>query len=187
MWCIVQPDDMAKMIIHFNDINFGKVSIVPSHFYTSTRYYRTEFKRELSQPFFIFKCIVDNLINIHYVHYRWSETYNTPTKVDVNVYSNHIWDYVLNTYIRRVKRMIKEHITPTFICNCTDAAYTLDAQKRLLTAIQKTPNRLRTIVLSDYCDSLYRYGTDVKLIQLVRPIGTCINLANIYADVITSF
>lgn len=65
-----------------------------------------------------FSIIIDNQIKVDYPHYQFKPNvknidFNTP--LQRNVYSNKIWEYIVEKYEIRVKRMIEKNEKPIFI------------------------------------------------------------------------
>lgn len=84
-----------------------------------------------------FSINVDNKVKIQYVHYKFSPKYSKPTKVDVDIFYNKIWEYITDKYNSRVNRMLKSKEDPIFIFACAKGAvnkrssFTLEQQEKL--------------------------------------------------------
>lgn len=90
MWCLIPSTDFITLINEYDLINFENVV-----FNENT-------------------AIIDNKINVVYVHYKKGDC-DTPTKIDNHVYFKNIEQYVREKYFSRLKRMIKKNEPPIFI------------------------------------------------------------------------
>lgn len=104
-WDIIKPKDMIILIKTFNKVKFENIKLLPSEFSNDTRK--------------CFKIRIDDLFEVHYPHYLKDERYkniqygSSETSVDV-LYAN-IEDYIINTYKRRLLRMLKSNEEPKFL------------------------------------------------------------------------
>lgn len=84
-----------------------------------------------------FSIIVDNLVTIQFVHYKFSPKYDKPTKIGEDIFYNKIWEYIIEKYEERIKRLLEEKAEPIFIFACAKSAenkrssFTLEEQKKL--------------------------------------------------------
>ena len=63
-----------------------------------------------------FSIIIENKIKVFYLHYVFNpkvEYYHN--KINHNIESNKIWEYIVKKYEERLTRMEKENITPIFV------------------------------------------------------------------------
>lgn len=85
-----------------------------------------------------FYIIIDNKIKIWYGHYKFDKNVNGIITKNNNVYSNKIWEYIVEKYETRVKRMLNNKESPIFIFasanNRIDNAYdfSLEQQTKLI-------------------------------------------------------
>ena len=183
MWSIVDADDMCKLIENYDKINFRNFKIEKSDYYNRTDFYRKQFSKELNQPHFIFKIRIDDLIDIHFVHYRFNTKYENKTVVDVNVFWNKIWEYVVEKYKNRVEKMLSNNEKPIFVITALETDYTLEKQQKILDLNTKH----KIILITDYPEKLKNNKTNIKILKTIRPIGTCINLAKTYNNEVLNF
>ena len=84
-------DDFIYLLKHFNELNFTKFNLCES---TPFKYYIR----------------VDDAINIQYNHYKFDPTAAELRKEPPNVYYSKIWEYIVNKYIERTRRMTEPPI-----------------------------------------------------------------------------
>lgn len=103
VWAWLTTEDVCHTIQHYTNINFRNFRIKPHH---------DEIVEDCC-----FDVLVDNQITIVNSHYRFNSNYKTEfiDKQRNIVESDHIWEYVVNKYIERVKRMEQIHEQPVFI------------------------------------------------------------------------
>lgn len=183
MWSIVSADDMIKLIENYDKINFKNFIIEKSDYYNRTEFYKKQFINELKQPYFIFKIKIDNLIDVHYVHYMFNSNYENKTVVDVNVFWNKIWEYVVEKYKNRVEKMMSFNENPKFVITAFETDYTIEKQQKLLDI--KTNHKI--ILITDNPEQLNAEKPNVLVKKAIRPIGTCIKLAETYNTDVLSF
>ena len=98
IWNILFYDSYKNLITLIDKINFNNFSI--------------KLKKEIIRD--KYACIlIDNLIEVHYIHYIQNSKYNIPTKHNngVDIYFNDILSYANDKYISRLNRMnINENI-----------------------------------------------------------------------------
>lgn len=46
-------------------------------------------------------------IDFYFQHYKYNEKYDTPTKIDIDIYYNQIYSYIFNKYFERLNRLNK--------------------------------------------------------------------------------
>lgn len=95
MWNVIDYDSMYNLIKNYNKINFNNIKIVKDKIRNNT-----------------YAIIIDNLITVRYIHYRYDETKTVPEVKGVDIYYNKIDEYVKEKYLTRLK-LIKEN--PIFI------------------------------------------------------------------------
>ena len=88
MWCLIRPEEFIFLINNYDRIDFKNFTVNEN---TVT---------------------INGKIRVFFKHYK-SGTQKTPTKIDVDVFTNNLTDYVKQKYITRVNRM--KHQTPIFI------------------------------------------------------------------------
>lgn len=124
IWSAILADSMYYLIKNWKNINFNNYIIEKSEFNN------TQNKLD------IFKLIIDNNIIAHYTHFHFNSTDNKPRIKGFDVFYNKIWEYVINKYENRLKRMNEE---PIFIIlgeyerNGTNMYdYTFEKEKKIL-------------------------------------------------------
>ena len=94
MWSLISSEDFIFLINHWNDINLKNIEIYPI---------------ENSD---IFEIKIDDKIRVRFIHHHQSLKYHELTKIGIDVYFDHMSDYLIQSYYRRLSRM-KEN--PLFI------------------------------------------------------------------------
>lgn len=96
MFTITKYTDLVNLLC--NKINFANIKMV-----------ETELPVIKGRGFDI---IVDNLIRIYFRHQIWDMQYDTPTKIGGNVHYKYIYEYIVEKYLERCKRMcsVKENM-----------------------------------------------------------------------------
>lgn len=183
MWSIVDADSMIKLIKNYKNMNFDNYELSKSDYYNRTPFYRNQYNTELSNPLFIFKITIDDLVDLHFVHYRFNACKNVPTVNGVNVESNKIWEYVVEKYSSRIKRMLANNEHPKFVITVLESDYTLEKQQE----IANLDTEYKTIMLCDNPDDIHTDNSNILIKKIIRPYGTCMNLAKTYNDVILNF
>lgn len=104
MWSVIPPEDFFYLYNHYSEINFDKIEIAfENNFY---------------------KVVIDNKVNVWYVHYKYNEHAMEPTRTihdDVIYYD--IENFILERYKTRLSRMFGE---PVFVI--TDREYITNKQ-----------------------------------------------------------
>lgn len=95
-WCIIDFNSCFNLVKHWDSINFEN--------------YRLK-----KDDNFNISIIIDNLVKVDYVHYRFHKNYNTPTKIEEDIFYNKIWEFIVDKYIKRLKKMRESNINPVFI------------------------------------------------------------------------
>ena len=87
--------DMLKLVTDFDNINFDNITL--------EKYGNCKFK-----------IIIDNKIEYKCLHYIFSPNDKVPRVEIPNVYYNKIWEYIVEKYTARLKRMKESKETPSF-------------------------------------------------------------------------
>ena len=168
IWVIIKPNDMIQLIGNFNKLNFNNIKLLSS-----------EFSNEKRQ---CFKLNIDNLVDIHYPHYLKNEYYkeiqygSTDTSVDVLYYK--IEDYIIETYKRRLNRMLINKEIPQFLILGDREGYNWDleqiykldkisGEKICLISQIKLPTPLKNVYYINY-NSENHYQTRIKNDKQIR-------------------
>lgn len=92
-WSVIDDNSICNLIKNYQKIDFNKY----------------ELTKDKNWNFYI---TIDKQVKVWYVHYRFSKTDNTIRKDDVDVFYNKIWEYIIDCYEKRIKRMTE---TPIFV------------------------------------------------------------------------
>lgn len=114
---VIDFKSMKYLIEHWNDINFYNYELVKDSQWN-------------------FSIIIDEKVKIQYVHYKFSATAKTLMVKDDELYYNKIWEFIIEKYESRLKRMQASKKLPVFILTDTlslykDAIYTNEQLKEL--------------------------------------------------------
>jgi len=119
IWTVIDFNSMLKLILNWDNINFNNYELIKDNNWN-------------------FSIIIDNNIKIQYVHYKFDKNINFIDKngTGTDIKSNKIWEYIINVYEKRIKRMQIKKEKPIFlICNSKtifkDCFYT-DEQLKIL-------------------------------------------------------
>ena len=116
-WCIMDFRSSYNLVKYFDTINWSKFELLNDKLNFSIR--------------------VDNLITIQYVHYKFDATADEPIYINGDVYYNKIWEYIVQKYVSRVKKMISYALPPIFVFACAKSAtnkrssFTVEQQRLL--------------------------------------------------------
>lgn len=119
-WNFIESDDFYNLIINYENINFNNFELI----------------KKDNWKFYI---KIDNLITIYYAHYKFNKNYNTITTIKDDVYYNKIWEYIIEKYKIRTKRMLELNEPPIFIVGSTNIGqlYTKDQLQKFCTIKDK--------------------------------------------------
>jgi uncharacterized protein (DUF1919 family) len=98
-WTFILVDDFVTLMNEWDNINFMKYTL-------EKRGKRLEDG---------FKTIIDGKVTLLWYHYLFSMKYNKPTTKGINVFSDKIWEYIIEKYEERTKRMLAANEKPIFI------------------------------------------------------------------------
>lgn len=101
IWMRITGESLKHLILNYDDINFSNY----------------ELKKDNNWNFSI---IVDDCIEIHYSHYKFDASYNTPTKVGDSIRYCKIWEYIAAKYETRYQKMDNP---PIFVIDAWDGMY----------------------------------------------------------------
>lgn len=134
-WNIIDYDSMYYLINHWSEIDFLNFNI------------EKDDKWNLS-------IIIDGNVKVQYIHYHFDRNCSSPKVRGNDVYYNKIWEFCVDKYKSRVKRMLDTHEEPIFILVWPNAAklklgyYTKEQVDRLKCA------QYKVITSFDYSDDL---------------------------------
>lgn len=137
IWMVAPYDTIYNAMMHFFDINWSNITINESKKRRNT-----------------FIITVDRLLELHYVHYIFSPEYPEltikPHKIypeyDGDILSDHIWEYVVETYIKRTKRMIQSGELPMFLVR--DEKFASENNKKTLHDIALAEAPFKRVIIT---------------------------------------
>lgn len=110
-WNVIDFKSMQYLITNFEAINYDNFEIQKDKNWN-------------------FSIIIDNAVQIQYVHYKFKPECKIITTHGVDVYWNKIWQYIVEKYEERTKRMLESNNKPLFIIgsihNWQDHVYSED-------------------------------------------------------------
>lgn len=137
IWMLCPSQSIYSLFTYFSDIHWDKFNIAPSEIKTNT-----------------YKITVDGQIDIHYVHYVFNpsksilcdkRSYNRNLPISDNeIEYCRIWEYVVQKYVERVKRMLTLHESPIFLL--TDHSTKADTMS--IDTVMKCPSKYRRILFT---------------------------------------
>lgn len=95
-WNYIESKDMYNLIANYNNINFLNYELVKDNNWN-------------------FSIIIDNLVKVNYVHYKFNPHKSKLFYHGNDISSNNIWKYIIKKYNERVNRMLLLNEDPTFI------------------------------------------------------------------------
>lgn len=145
IWNLIDFESMYYLIKNFQDINFKNYDI----------------KKNANWSFSI---IIEDKIELKYIHYKFDKNANNIIYKDIDVYYNRIWEYIVDKYDKRLNVMLNNTSSPIFILangyNRPETNLTYN-QIRLLNDCKKN------IICA--VDKLYPEFTNIK--QTLRNVG----------------
>ena len=86
MWCVIPPEDFHYLYSHYNDIDFTKIELVKKGKF--------------------YKVVIDEKVNVYYVHYLYDRNATKPRKKSrVDLVYNKMDEYIIEKYKTRLERM----------------------------------------------------------------------------------
>lgn len=98
IWTLFDPDEYIDFIDNFDTINFDNYELIKEGNGLSNN----------------FQLLIDCKYHLKFIHYNFEASADTPYIKGVDVYYNRIWEYIVEKYITRLKRM-KAQKTTVFI------------------------------------------------------------------------
>lgn len=124
MWSVINLDDIIRLISNFDSLNFGNITL---------DWCKSKNPAWNDTPVLT----IDSLVQVNYIHTKIG--HGEPYKINGNLYVENPLIEVHKTYIKRLRRMIEEHIRPTFIINQSNCeSYDAAGIRRLYECIQNT-------------------------------------------------
>lgn len=132
IWCRILPDDFIFLLKNKEKINFNNISLE-----------KTAKELEENKP--IFYINVDDKINLYYTHYWFNKRYDKPYKENNEIKYNKIWEYIVDKYFDRLKRMKEQKETVIVLDN---AFNNWDSIKKETISFCKE-NKIKLILIDD--------------------------------------
>lgn len=108
VWCRIWEDDYFTLIKDFENINFMNFEI-----------HKTKENEKINDLMECnFNIIIDNKIKVFYNHYRFSSKDDKIRKDGIDIYYNKIWEYIVEKYKERTKRMLTDKTKPIILLHC---------------------------------------------------------------------
>ena len=161
IWMVCPYDSIYRMLTRFTSINWANIKLNESTMKPNT-----------------YVLTVDNQVDIHYVHYMFNPnatTLITRSNSDTPICEWHshreycrIWEYIIDRYRSRVRRMIDCGKEPVFLLRDEDYAQHVNGYsmkdlsesdskyKRFIITTDKTCNRNDTVVKTIHPDKIER-------------------------------
>lgn len=98
-WSFILVDDFITLMNEWDNIDFMNYTLEKRG-------------KKLEEGF---KTVIDSKVTLLWYHYLFSTKYNKPTTKNIDVFSNHIWEYIIEKYEERTKRMLAAKEKPIFI------------------------------------------------------------------------
>ena len=158
IWMVAPYKSILTVMEHFRDIHWGNFQL-----------------RESRTRLGTFIISVDGQIDLHYVHYKFNPLVSHAI-VDRqlnksggvrDVESNHIWEYVVDKYIERTKRMLRSNEPPVFLLR--DETYASDINQLPVCMYHSSPYK-RIIITAN--KGLNRNDS---VVTTIHPNATLIN------------
>ena len=102
IWTRMMDDTFIWLLENYESINFRKYELTKTNFSLE----------DYVNCFFYIK--YDNKHEVKYGHYKFVKNATKPVKIKMDVQYNKIWEYIIEKYEKRLKRMKTE---PIFIIN----------------------------------------------------------------------
>ena len=118
-WCIMDFESSYNLVKNWENINFNNYELVKDNNWN-------------------FSIIIDKIIKVQYVHYHFDKNANSIISKNNDIFYNKIWEYIIEKYIQRLKRMKELNIDPIFIfayaknTSNKNNIFTLEQQKKLV-------------------------------------------------------
>lgn len=86
IWCVIPPEDFYYLYKNYDKINYKNIVL----------------EKENND----YKLIIDGKIRLYYVHYKYAEDCEIPTKkTEIDIFYNKIEEYIIEKYFTRLERM----------------------------------------------------------------------------------
>jgi len=97
-WAFIPYKSIKVLLDRFYEINFAKILLIES-----TRWKGT------------YTLNIDDVVDIYYIHYHLNPLNIVPQKKNNDISMANIWEYIMEKYMIRTRRMIRNGIPPSFL------------------------------------------------------------------------
>ena len=151
IWAVLYPKTVFTLLESFYTINWLNIKLEEANLMVDP-----------SQGHRNYKIIIDNKVEIFYIHYQFNEAQSTIYDTGVDVFYNRIWEYVIEKYISRVKRMGELKVPPSFLLCDNKEGYSFSNNDilRLL-----SPRPFKIVLATDKDLSHYDIPANVMVIH----------------------
>lgn len=98
IWAVTPYTDLLNIMNYWGHIKWFNIELSESPIKDNT-----------------FILTIDSMIHVHYVHYIFDHSADIPHVKGASVYYNCIWEYIIEKYFKRIRRMLSEQCDPVFI------------------------------------------------------------------------
>ena len=108
-WAFTPYKSIKALLEHFYDINFANIQLTESAKWKAT-----------------YTLTIDDMVDIYYIHYHFNPYRKIPYKENNDISMCNVWEYIIDKYLLRTKRMIENGVQPVFLilqnnsCGTTD-------------------------------------------------------------------
>lgn len=156
IWSTILTEEYIKLTKKFFNLNFNNIKIYPI---TKSKYYNTYAERYMlvnknhSKQYCL---LIDNTIEIAYLHYVQDEKYNEKTRIKSEIFYNNVPELIRVHYFSRLKRMDKSNVTFMFNLkgNITDNLYDFlnnVSIRKIFVAFESPIKSTENLIVIDKC------------------------------------
>ncbi len=120
-WAFTPYKSIDILLSQFNELNFANISLTESHRWKGT-----------------YTLTIDDVVDIYYIHYHFNPLRDIPYKENNDISMCNIWEYIIDKYIIRTKRMMKNGEQPSFLILQNNSCGTTDEFIELYNKHQKS-------------------------------------------------
>ncbi len=139
IWMVCPYDSIYRMLTNFTDINWANVRLTESTFKPNT-----------------YILTVDNQVDIHYVHYVFNPlaskmiTLSNETTPICEWHSHReycrIWEYIIERYMSRVRRMVEDGTEPVFLLR--DEEYARQVSRHSMKDLNDSDSKYKRFIIT---------------------------------------
>lgn len=138
-WNIIDSNSICSLIENYDKINFNNYELLKG--YNLPNYMEKYWNMYIK---------IDNKINVYYIHYRFNPLDTKPRKaacgLATDVFYNKIWEYIVEKYETRIKRMKEQNEKPIFVLGSSWPAHSLSY--KMINKISKIKTNYKIIMAS---------------------------------------